>query len=994
MSEQTFRDIEIKLLEVSNYGLDIILDLYPQATDRKNFRIRDYNDDKNESASMKLMNKRGFSEYRVNDFGGTVQKENCFGLYALDKNISYNEAVLELANQYQAKGCEIMETEKVIYKPEYRECAPEAFEHELNSKNFHFIKKDFTPFELGLLGPEIKGTEDKDNPNGNYRSHLITPEVCEEVNLYSLAEYSFLSKDETKVVTYKSTDKFPILAFINEDKEIGLWLKIYKPRAGKKYTEDGKDYRFHHLGGRPSGFIFGLTRLKGLLEDYRDENYSDGNDIEREDMKLPRISIATGGSDGLNLIALGEPVVWFNSETEKITKYTLNNLKQLADEIINIPDCDATGKREGRDLALEFLEVRTLWLDNYFRNKNKKDFKDFAFENQHMTKKQLTRRVGEMMDATMPAKFWTSSYNEKAKRYTHTFSPMFSFYFLRLNGFCRILDKSRKDGYYFAKVYGNVVEEVDVTDIKNYFKDFLVEKQRKEGVREVSYSLMDSLITTNRISESTIDRLHSRELDFSDFDQDAQYWFLGNKIFKTTKTGTVESKFDRYVLKSQLLENLIADNDGITINTKDFKLAEKPYFKIKETEIGKFTIDILEENCDSLNYMIQTSRCHWALEKTNMAAKGFDEEAFYQKSKFKITSSYLDDQQNERQMQHLVNKIYSRGYLLHRYKDPSKPFVPFAVDDAVMEDNVAEGGAGKSIFFKGLKFYAQVHELSGKADYQNDKFLYEGVSQHTDIIYMDDVQRNFELNFFYDVTTSDMWVNTKNEKKFKIPYRLSGKFCFSSNYPLRDQEGSTIRRRVDVGFSDYYHAPGENREKREPKDDFGYNLFTDWNQEQWFKDINFNWFCLQFYLGCRNKINAPSDNIMKRKHFSDMGIHFQEWADNYLPTIIGQEIIKDEVLTDCQMGVKDYRKRDVKPNKVNPFLKDISSNIFKKKMRAWCAVNNYKWEDRLNRGIQQYDSSGKAEYRDGKPYKLSTEHIKISPFESNSAEEETSPYLK
>lgn len=258
MSDQTFRDIEIKLLEATNHGLDIIHDLYPQARVGKNFRIRDYNDDKNESASMKLLEVKGVTAYRITDFGGTVHSENCFGLYALDKNISYTEAVLELANIYQAKGMQIMDSEKVIYKPEYRECAPEDFEHELNDKNFHFITKDFTTFELGLLGPEIKGSE-IESEFGNKRAHLITPEVCKEVNLFSLQEYSFLSQDKTKVVTFRSTDKFPILAFINEDKEIGQWVKIYKPRGGKKFSEDGKDYRFHHLGGRPSDFIFGLS---------------------------------------------------------------------------------------------------------------------------------------------------------------------------------------------------------------------------------------------------------------------------------------------------------------------------------------------------------------------------------------------------------------------------------------------------------------------------------------------------------------------------------------------------------------------------------------------------------------------------------------------------------------------------------------------------------------------------------------------------------------
>lgn len=982
MSDQTFRDIEIKLLEATNHGLDIIHDLYPQARVGKNFRIRDYNDDKNESASMKLLEVKGVTAYRITDFGGTVHSENCFGLYALDKNISYTEAVLELANIYQAKGMQIMDSEKVIYKPEYRECAPEDFEHELNDKNFHFITKDFTTFELGLLGPEIKGSE-IESEFGNKRAHLITPEVCKEVNLFSLQEYSFLSQDKTKVVTFRSTDKFPILAFINEDKEIGQWVKIYKPRGGKKFSEDGKDYRFHHLGGRPSDFIFGLSRLEKLLDAYRSKLERENEDpsLEIEKVKLPRISIATGGSDGLNLLALGEPVVWFNSETQKISKWTLNELKKFAEEIINIPDSDETGKREGRDLALTFMEIRTLWLDNYFRNKNKKDFKDFCFENQSMTKKQLTKRVGEMMDATMPAKFWTSVYNEKTKRFTHNFSPMFSFYFLRLNGFCRILDKARKDGYYFAKVVGNVVEEVDVTDIKNFFKDFLIEKQRKEGVREISYSLMDALITTNRISESTIDRLHSRELDFTDFEQDAQYWFIGKRIFKTTKFGTQQSKFNRYVLKSQLLDQLIEENIGTDIDPDRFKIEEKPYFKITEIGHNLYDIEIFEHNCDFLNFLIQTSRVHWQTEKKNYAEAGMSEEVFYEKSKFKITSSYLTEEQNDLQKQHLVNKIYAFGYMLHRYKDFSKPYAPFAVDDAVMEDNVAEGGAGKTIFFDAMKYFANLHKLSGKDDYENDKFLYEGISQHTDIIFMDDVKRDFEMKFFYDVTVGDMWINTKNEKKFKIPFKLSGKFAFTSNYSVRDQDGSTTRRRIMLGFSDYFHAENENRKKREPKDDFGKVLFKDWDVYQWYKFINAGFQFLQFYLGTKEKINAPSENILKRKHISDMGQHFQEWADRYIPEIFGQEMIKDEVLQKC----KDANKK---------YLGDIVSNTFKKKLKAWCIVNNCDYKDRFNKTLPQYDANNIPIVVDGKHYHKSVEHILISPKREDEPEENVSPYLK
>lgn len=977
---QTFREIEIKLLSVTNDGLDIIHTLYPQATDKKNFRIRDPHDDKTESASMKLLDVNGVRAWRVTDWGGSVAKENCFGLYALDRNISYTEAVLELANEYQAKGHDILETQKVIYKPEYRECKPQEFEHELNEKNFHFITKDFTPFELGLLGPEIKGGTGE-TENGNFRTPLVTAEHCKEVNLYSLEEYSFLSKDGSKVVTYRSTENFPILAFINEDKEIGQWVKIYKPRAGKKFTEDGKDYRFHHLGGRPKGFIFGFERLEKLMKDFRKSKEDDVFDVE--ELKLPRITIATGGSDGLNFLALGEPVIWFNSETEKIDKYILNKLKYYAEEIVNVPDCDPTGKREGRDLALTFMEVRTLWLDTYFRNKYHKDFKDFCKENQSLTLKQLTKRVGDMLDTTMPAKFWTSSYNEKGKKWNHGFSPTFAFYFLRLNGYCRVLDKSRKDGYYFAKVTGNVVEEVDVTEIKNFFKAFLIEKQKKEGVREISHSLMDSLITTPRFSDASMAMLHDRELDFSDFDQDGQYFFIGKKVYKTTKAGTEQATFSRYVLKSQLLDELIFDGTGNRIDADKFKVADKPYFDIKEIGPDSYDITINEKNCDFLNYMIQTSRVHWDKDRKGYIAAGKCEEDFFKDSKFNIAGKYLDAIDNHEQAQHLVNKIFTFGYMLHRYKDPTKPWAPFAVDEAVLEDDVAEGGAGKTIYMDGAKFFCNVHQISGKEDFENDKFLLEGVSEHTDLLFFDDLKRNFDLSFFYQMVTGDLTVNTKFMSKIKIPRNLSPKFLFTSNYSLRDQRGSSIRRRVVIGFSDYYHAESEDRNKREPKDDFNHSLFDDWNDEQWFKFINFGLQCLQFYLATKKQINAPKNNIMMRTYYIEMGEHFQQWADNTLFERENQKLIKEALYKE----MLDYaHSQKIK------FLMDIKPTTFKKKLKAWCKVHNYEFEDRIAENVLQYDDQGRAIIKDNKHYEKTMEHVRFYKGTTESDEHQSGEY--
>jgi len=965
MADQSFRDIENKLLAVTNHGLDIILSIYPNARLGKNFRIRE--DDKTASASMKLItSKTGVTAYCINDFGGSISKENCFGLYALDRNLSYTEAVLELADTYQANGYDILDTEKVIYQAEYREYSTEDFPHALNEKGFHFITKDFTPFELGLLGPEIKGAGESEN--GNFRSPLVTAETCKEVNLYSLEEYSWFNKEKNKIITLRSTEKFPILGFINEDKEIGQWVKIYKPRGGKKFSpdqENPQDFRFQHLGGRPKDFIFGLNRLQKLLDDYRDDNSDDVDDPE--ELKLPYIAIATGGSDGLNLLALGVPTVWFNSETAKIDKFILSELKKYAHEIVNIPDCDTTGKREGRDLALQFMDVKTLWLDTYFFNKKLKDFKDFCKENQSRTITQLTKRVNEMIDATMPAKFWITTLNEKSKRYNHNFSPTFAFYFLRLNGFCRVIDRSRKDGYYFARVVGNVVEETDVTEIKNFFKAFLITKQHREGVREVSHSLMDALITSTRFSDASMSMLHDRELDFTDFEKDAQFFFLGDKVYKTTKKGTEQATFNRYVLKSQLLDQLIMEATGIQIDTKKFKIDKDPYFEIKETGPLDHEVKVNVSDCDFMNYIFQTSRVHWKKELQAYLKAGKKEEDFYRESRFRLVSPYLSDEENRDQMNHAANKTYTFGYLLHRYKDPTRPLFPWAVDEAVQDDDVAEGGAGKTIFFNALKYFCSFFEIP-KSEDKDDKFKFEGITLHTDFVYYDDMDRSFDLRTLFSEITGGMTVNTKNVSRVKIPYALSPKMGGSSNYSIRHNEGSYNRRRLILGFSDYYHA--ENKETGisayEPKNDFRHRLFDDWMNEQWYRFINFGFQCLSFYLSSSKIIEAPTNNIRMRTYFSEMGIHFQEWADNYFPELIGETFAKDTAIQHCQ-------KHNIK------FLGNLSSNAWKKKTKAWCKVHGLDFEDRINLNIEQYDSYGQPVMKNGTHYKKTIEHVKLTP---------------
>jgi hypothetical protein len=949
------QNIVDKILQATNNGLDIIQEIFPQATDKRNFRIRDAQDDKNPSAS--LYQDRDSGRWKIHDHAGDIRSEDCFGVYAIENQLSYREAIFEIGRKLQLeKGIKIFDEVREIYKYEYREYSLADCPITLNDKGyFYVVNPELSEYELSCLG----GVVSEKKTDGTYdKKSIITNEVCQKVNLFSLKEYYQKKKNDDgteKVMHFIATERFPILAFINHDAKLGEWLKIYMPKGSKKLQEDGRDRRFKYLGGKPSRYIFGLeyvhqvymeafekARLEYAYKEGKNEAEVSDNDI---DFKLERICIATGGSDGLNLLALGEFPIWFNSETEHIDEKLFDDLSRMAEVVVNIPDTDATGKKEGRRLALEFLQLRTLWLDDYSpKERYVKDFKDFVRCFPSFTKTKLTKRVKEILEAAKPAQFWEELVAKNGRK-SYEFNPTYGFYFLRLNGFSRLEDEN-KEKTTFIKVDGAIVEVLkDTQTIKSFFTNYLYERQKREGVRKIPTRLINTLITSQKLSDGTLNFLHERKLQFHNFEKYAQNINFSTGSYRITADSIEEVKEHKnFVLKSKLVDELIRKNAGYNFNTKGFNLIkevnENRIFEIKETGDGLFEIDIKVKNCNLLNYLIQTSRMYWETERKAYIGKGMKEEFFYENTRFKITSEDLTEEENQEQINHLVNKIFVIGYLFHRYKNPSNPWMPLALDNAVMGDKEAHGGSGKSIFFEMFKYFMHVKEIDGKMDFKNNRFWKEGITKHTDLIYIDDLGKGVEFNMFYTMTTGNITIDTKNSNLVDINKKESGKLAISYNYSLKDLQGSSTRRNLILAFSDYYHARSEDRKERQPKDDFGAQLYDDFDQKQWELVIRFMIECFQFYIKQNKKIEAPINNIMRRSYLTLMGEHFQEWADAYFNEKMNQELVREMVFQEFLHFVRDRKIH---------WLMNITPKSWMQKIHFWCKYNEFEVKSEVKR---------------------------------------------
>ena len=243
----------------------------------------------------------------------------------------------------------------------------------------------------------------------------------------------------------------------------------------------------------------------------------------------------------------------------------------------------------------------------------------------------------------------------------------------------------------------------------------------------------------------------------------------------------------------------------------------------------------------------------------------------------------------EEQQQNLINKIFTMGYMLHHYKSPSRAWAPMAMDNKIGEDDECNGRSGKSFFFKVLSLLMKTVKLSGRnPKLMDNPHVFDQVTQHTQMLLVDDCDRYLNTGLFYDNITSDMTVNPKNNQSFTIPFEESPKIAFTTNYVPADFDPSSEARLLYMVFSDYYHQKTEDNdyhESRSIRDDFGKDLYSKtYSEEEWNQDLNFILQCVRFYLSVCDepvKLLPPMKNIVYRKHKQDMGANFEDWAESY-----------------------------------------------------------------------------------------------------------------
>jgi len=273
-----------------------------------------------------------------------------------------------------------------------------------------------------------------------------------------------------------------------------------------------------------------------------------------------------------------------------------------------------------------------------------------------------------------------------------------------------------------------------------------------------------------------------------------------------------------------------------------------------------------------------------------------------------IQRPYVKTETNDNEYKKFISNISNKdplpiecvvGYLLSTYKNKmnNKAII---LNDEVISDN-PEGGTGKGLFIQGLRQIRKVSILDGKTFDDKKSFPYQTVSTETQVLVFDDVKKNWDFETKFSLVTEGITLERKNKDAIKLTVEESPKMVISTNYAIKGEGNSHDRRRHEIEIAQYYGK------ELTPYDEFGRQLFDDWNEKEFSQFDNYMVYCLQMFLKYGLK-TQNAKNLEMRRFIAETSMEFYEWiseTENF-PLNVRNE--KSQLYNKFTTDYKDYLK--------------------------------------------------------------------------------------
>lgn len=883
-----------EILEANDGGLNIIENYYPKVRDvvgtKNKFSMRN---EKDPSAKLNLRKtENGVDVYKVIDFGGANREMNAIEVVAYEEGLTFKEALKFVLARYPRLKDEKSIDQSVKYED------PTDYD---KLGDMSWTEQDITEKALRILGRNVKKEQFE-----FYNWHYI-----DELRIVIKKKDGKLS-----VMVKKSNDTQPIFmrqCFYRKDDKLQHFYKFYEPKASdKKYR-----FRYYPEGAKPENYVHGLYEIEKL--------------VEKRGEKLKCLYIGSGEKDSLNINSLLDynpdtdryeyncPCIWFNSETSVVPDIVRTRLNKIANKIVNIPDIDETGVTQGNRFALENWNIYTLWLPKYildikdWRGNGCKDFKDFIDLGGNQ------KDMSNLVTNSHKFQFWsliTQKDKEGNESLKCILDPENVTFALNVLGY-RYQCVRGEDKFYHQN--NHIIEEMPSQEIRRQLVGYL-----RSTLKVSSGIVYNTLMNTNKFTEWC--RFLDKPRETVKMNRQNYQCFFFQDGWVSVKPNEVK-KWNYKQLEYEISKERI----------RECRIGQyKPIFEYEWNEEAKdYNIQFKNESCKMFQYLVATSKIYW---KEELAALKQIDSIYTQKSMpLHINSELLTDDQNYEQSQSLRNKMFLMGYLCCSYKDAAKPWGVYLMDNKISDGTESNGGSGKSLFIRFAEILLNKYFINGKnKKLSEDSHKYDGVTENTDIIVIDDLEKKFDIELLHNDVTADLQVNPKGKQPYTIKRADSPKIIIATNYvPLKTD--ASIKRRWRFGtFSDWFHVRTSNSEYEEdynPKMMFRKTLIDEFDEMEMSETISCIIDCVRYYMLCCEK-NIIQDcvlnNIEIRKLIVTVGADFMEWFKVYFDKengMLNQEIAKTEAYYDYKSKVE------------HPF----SQYVWSKKLKEYCKLIGYEF---------------------------------------------------
>lgn len=283
------------------------------------------------------------------------------------------------------------------------------------------------------------------------------------------------------------------------------------------------------------------------------------------------------------------------------------------------------------------------------------------------------------------------------------------------------------------------------------------------------------------------------------------------------------------------------------------------------------------------------------------------------------------------------------GYLLSTYKNKIDNNAVI-LNDEVISDN-PEGGTGKGVYVQGIKKFRNVAILDGKVFSEQKSFPYQTISQETNIVVFDDVKKNFNFENIFSLITEGITLERKGKDAVKLDVESSPKVVITTNYAIKGSGNSHERRRHELELAQYYTG------SLTPYDEFGRQLFDDWEDEDFEAFDNYIIKCVQSYLinGLIEQKNAI--NIKTRHFIAETSQEFYNFMKNEF-SLYNQRVGKAEEMNKFKELYPDY------------FASWFTQRRFTLWLEKWAKFNDYGFDSGQSNGWLWFSISNSENNKD------------------------------